>query len=384
MVNPAQIVESRQILDPHHARVDAGTLQPHDQEAARRILDRYVATAKTRAELPIQRILSEVPTDFIVRGKALDFAVGADGVARMQLSGEDPMRIHDNALTQLAEKMEIHGSYARHLQTHPEKEWAQPLLAHTLKEHAKHLPQSERMLVRACKGQARAVLSDRFRRIDCRPALDALLGEAQKVGALVTDAVVLDVRASVRILLPKVLEIAPGEFVVLGLAWSNSDYGKGAQSLAPFCMRVWCLNGATLEQALRQVHLGGRLTDYEVQYSASTIAADSRALTLAMRDAARALLSPIHIERTADIMRTAANTPIEAKRSAEDLRKRLGKGVAERIASAFNTADVEALPPGNTQWRLSNAISWVARQDDVDAETRLDLEREAGLALGKK
>jgi hypothetical protein len=84
------------------------------------------------------------------------------------------------------------------------------------------------------------------------------------------------------------------------------------------------------------------------------------------------------------MIRTAASQSIDVKTKTADLRKRLGKTLADRIAETYTSADVEALPPGNTAWRLSNAISWVAKQDDVDAETRLDLEKEAGAALGKR
>ena len=356
----------------------------HTRAKAQAILEDYIGRAKARAAQPIERILTEVPTDHIAQGAVLDFDTGTDGRARVKLGADgSPLVLHDNALSQFADKAGIGMTYLRHLQEQ-KSPWAQSLLAHTLKEHAHEVLPSERFLVRSHAGQARAMLSDRFRRIDCRPGLDALLGESQKVGALVSDAVVTDVRASVRVLIPRVLEVSPGEFIVLGLAWANSDYGKGAQSLALFALRVWCLNGATLEQEMRQVHLGGRLTDWEIRYSERTIAADSRATTLAMRDTARALLSPAHMERTTDMIRTAASQAIDVKGKTADLRKRLGKTLADRIAETYTSADVEALPPGNTAWRLSNAISWVAKQDDVDAETRLDLEKEAGAALGKR
>jgi hypothetical protein len=55
----------------------------------------------------------------------------------------------------------------------------------------------------------------------------------------------------------------------------------------------------------------------------------------------------------------------------------LPKQVQKSVVDAFESPDVINLPEGNTAWRASNAISWVARHTE-DAEMRLDLERAAG------
>jgi hypothetical protein len=61
----------------------------------------------------------------------------------------------------------------------------------------------------------------------------------------------------------------------------------------------------------------------------------------------------------------------------EQLRKVLTKGEVDAVVQTFNSPDVENLPPGNSKWRLSNAISWVAGTL-VDADRKLDLMRLAG------
>jgi hypothetical protein len=55
----------------------------------------------------------------------------------------------------------------------------------------------------------------------------------------------------------------------------------------------------------------------------------------------------------------------------------LPKPVQKSVLDAFESNDVINLPEGNTAWRASNAISWIARNTD-DPELRLDLERAAG------
>ncbi len=57
--------------------------------------------------------------------------------------------------------------------------------------------------------------------------------------------------------------------------------------------------------------------------------------------------------------------------------KTFPKATQRAILDAFGSQDVVNLPPGNTAWRASNAISWIARHAE-DPEQRLDLERAAG------
>jgi hypothetical protein len=104
--------------------------------------------------------------------------------------------------------------------------------------------------------------------------------------------------------------------------------GNGTHSFRTFALRVVCLNGMTRENLLKQVHLGaGRRAMSKTQLSTATRA--------------------------------------------------LPKQVQKSVVDAFESPDVINLPEGNTAWRASNAISWVARHTE-DAEMRLDLERAAG------
>ena len=57
--------------------------------------------------------------------------------------------------------------------------------------------------------------------------------------------------------------------------------------------------------------------------------------------------------------------------------KTFPKHVQKSVVAAFDSADVINLPEGQTAWRASNAISWIARHTE-DAEMRLELERAAG------
>ena len=348
-----------------------------DRATAQAKLGQYIDGARARSGPALARVMNEVPRDQIIRAQAVRFDVQGKGVA-WRAANLPEHGIHSNAMTQIADKTGIPMGYVRHLQD-VDADWARTLLASTLTEHFSHMPAETRFLTRSIGGETRALLSDKFRPIDCRPGLDALVSIAQDRGAVIADATATDTRVSVKMILPTVHEITEGEFVVVGLAWDNSDFGRGAQTLRVFVIRLWCLNGATLETALREVHLGGRLSD-DVNYSSRTRDLDARATISAIRDTAAALLGDGKVRETTALLTAAASTNLDPKTKIADLRKAIGKGLADQVAEAYNRPDVEDLPPGNTVWRWSNALSWVAGHTD-DPETRIDLERLAGAAL---
>jgi len=219
-------------------------------------LNEYVETAKGRSAGAMNRIFTEVPEDMIARHGAIEFDDAADSVS--MIVGARRLTIHNNAMTQIAQRTGIPVSYLNGLSV--KGGWGRQLLARTLTDHFRSQNPEDRILIRSVNDVARGVLSDRFRRLDARPSIDALAQAIQGFGGMIGDAVATDTRVSIKWIRPEVLEPSPGEFVVYGLDYSNSDYGRGAQTLSAFALRLWCLNGAVMEQAIRSVHLGGRLT----------------------------------------------------------------------------------------------------------------------------
>src|SRR5262249_23574703 len=159
--------------------------------------------------------------------------------------------------------------------------------------------------------------------------------------------------------------------LVYGLVLENSDFGNGALSLRTFVLRLFCTNYAIGNETLRQVHLGARLGD-DFAFSDRTYRLDTAAKASAVRDLVRQNLAPSAIARLQDAIRRANDERIEPHKIGERLRKVLSKGEVNQVVESFNSPDVENLPPGNTTWRLSNALSWVAGKL-TDAERKLDL-----------
>src|SRR5207253_856007 len=90
-----------------------------------------------------------------------------------------------------------------------------------------------------------------------------------------------------------------------------------------------------------------------------------------------ALLGPEAIEKMVSQVRAANATELDPDKALATLKKNVSKDQEQKIRDKFNSTDVELLPPGNTAWRFSNAISWLAGQVD-DADEKLDLQRLAG------
>lgn len=348
------------------------------------ILNRKIAEGTRAAAGVIERIHTEAPKDQIVRLAAVKFTAEADGLGIGV--GDDAYRPSRYALDQIAERVSVPSKYLRALvgtlspgeQGDPESDvvvdaWQRELAAHTLTQHYSH--EAGRGLVRSVKGQLRGWLSDRYRRLDSRPLVDTLVQESDKVGAIPMDGCATETRVALKVVIPRVMEPVPGEYLVYGVEWSNSDYGNGTNSIRAFALRVACLNGMTRENLLREIHLGGRLNE-ELGFSDRTYRLDTAASVSAVRDVVKGALGPVGMQSLTDKIQAAAAKPYSAKELARAVRN-VPKATGQKIVEAYESQDVVNLPPGETAWRASNAVSWIARHAK-DAEARLDLERLAG------
>jgi hypothetical protein len=373
----------------HH---DERTYSAALDETAKRFkaqLEAQIHKSQGSALSVIEKIQNETPVDRVVHSKAFTFALEeADdnapslmGIKDRKAKGFFMEPLHRHALAQVAERAGMPETYLNRLLARP---YGRQLVIDNLTTiYQKEEP--SKYLVRSVGDEVRGVLSDSFRRMDSRPIIEAFAGECQAIGAVPVEGIAGDLRWSLRAILPMVFQpskkVGSEEFMAFGLALANSDFGVGALSLRIFALRVVCTNYAQLEESLRQVHLGKRLSD-NIEFSEETYQLDTRTQVSAVKDLVRGSLSPAKVNETVALIGKALEERIDPKKAWEELPKQgLLKGEVEKVKEIFNDGGVEMLPAGTTVARLSNAIGWFAKQPDILPERRLELETIAGQIL---
>jgi len=342
--------------------------------------ENVTAIAKQRLQTIIEQgpqktasVLAKIrmPTDQVVQASGMATRVVSSKVLISEAGGLY-RNVHKHAVAQLFQRLDIPAPYAHALLTSRE-EWKTELLRHTLAEHAKN--SKDRYLVRTVGEEVRGILSDRFRRLDSEPLLKAFVEGVTSVGGILYEGLADDLRVSVRAIIPQIVEPVPGEAMVFGLHWQNSDFGAGTYSVNAYAMRLVCLNGMLGESQIKQIHLGKRLDD-NLQYSQRTYELDTAATASATRDTVRALLGPAVIARKVDAIRRAHAETTDFATAFKSVGKLLGKEETAIAKRHFEGSENIMLPRGNTRWRFSNVLSWMANSAE-DQERKLCLQEAA-------
>lgn len=193
-------------------------------------------------------------------------------------------------------------------------------------------------------GVARMIASDRFRIFDNLDAVTAVLGGIKGAGidAQVKSCDLTERRMTVKIIAPEIATMAPellkgyrspftgqegadNPIVFAGLRVSNSETGGGAFSIVPEITIQVCSNGMVLtKEAMRSVHLGGRLEQGLVNWSADTVDLQAELISAKTRDAVKAFLSEGFLTQAiAGITEDAAKPVTDAVKTVTKVAKEL-------------------------------------------------------------
>ncbi len=243
-------------------------------------------TGKTLPELAAELDRRKAAmNDFIVDTRQMNMT--SDG-KQLVLPGAGPLyNITDYAHGQIAEYTQIPKAYYDKM-----KSELPALLQRNVGEWFNK--KAEPRMVRTLDGRARALLSNKFKRVDnhdvANAALEALLSNFGN-GIEIISCDVTDSRLYIKALFPR-KEIVPSvtrvnDEIQAGVVIANGEIGNGSTSVRAMSYRLWCLNGATHEHTLRQAHVGKALTsdDNGIIFKDDTIAADEAAMILKIRDA---------------------------------------------------------------------------------------------------
>jgi hypothetical protein len=191
-----------------------------------------------------------------------------------------------------------------------------------------------RLLIRALRGEgggiARAVLSERYRFVDNLDVLLAVLDGIRGAGAdvevrrcdlterrMYVQIASQSVAAQADVLLRDYVSPFSGArgadnpLVFAGFVLSNSETGHGSFSITPRLIAQVCSNGYTItKDAMREVHLGGRLDAGVVQWSAGTQQAAIELITRQAADATATFLTGDYLHRSMAVIEQRAGVPV--------------------------------------------------------------------------
>ncbi len=336
-------------------------------------LNRLIEDGRQNAGQVIEHVLANQPQDFIVKANALQFS--GNGGLKVALNNAE-FGVHRFALGQIAENANLPVKFLDSLAA---TDWGRSLIAHNLSQIFQHRD-AKRHLVRTLNGEVRGFLSDSYRRLDSRPIIDAFVTGVMKLGAVPYKGIVTDTKVCIQAILPEVFDaVLPGEVIAFVLSLENSDFGNGALSLRVGALRIWCDNLAIFTEDMRQIHLGRRL-DENVIFSQKTYMLDTKTTVSALSDIIGVQLNREGLKRRMELLAVTAQKAVNPEAAMRMLKDALGVGQAQQVIDAYKSADIEMLPQGNSAWRLSNAISWIAGKE-TDGEKRLDLMKLAGKVL---
>jgi hypothetical protein len=104
---------------------------------------------------------------------------------------------------------------------------------------------------------------------------------------------------------------ADNPLVFAGFVLSNSETGHGSFSITPRLIAQVCGNGYTItKDAMREVHLGGRLDAGVVQWSAGTQQAAIKLITRQAADATATFLTGDYLRNSLDDIEQRAGAPV--------------------------------------------------------------------------
>lgn len=252
--------------------------------------------------------------DYLVPSQMLRQETSETGVSSIVINhpqdGDTRFGITELARRQLADKLKIPFAYFERMRAD------QPRLldanVNTWLES-----EDERRMIRTLDGDVRAVLSERYRRLDNWDLADHVLPilETLSPDATFESVQLTDTRMYLKVVTPRVqYEIAKGDIVQAGVVVTNSEVGHGTLSVQPLIYRLVCTNGLIApDSAMRKHHLGRVLSGDEnsvVTFQNDTLAADDRAFFLKVRDVVREAVSESSFRLLAARMQKTMGIPI--------------------------------------------------------------------------
>ena len=224
---------------------------------------------------------------------------------------------------------------------------------------------------------ARALLSERYRRIDNLEVATAVLPLfAGREEMEVVSCEVTENKLSLKIVNHRLeMAVVPGDYVQAGVVISNSEVGLGAVSVQPLVYRLVCSNGMCVNDfGERRAHVGRTakaLEDSFHIYSDETMKAEDKALLLKLRDATMAAIEEARFAQIVGKLQDATQAKITGR--VQDVVELTGKTYA--INQPEQDCILNYLIQGGdlSLYGLSNAVTRASQDvESYDRATALE------------
>ena len=318
--------------------------------------------------------------DMVVPSSRMTYRTNAIGIPEMGIDEQDGARhygVSKLACRQLSDKLKIPYAYFERMRNDA------PQL---LDANVNHWLQDdiERRLVRVLDAEVRAVLSERYRRLDNWDLVEHVLPMLLRLpGARFESVQMTDTRLYIKVVTPQVqFEVAPCDVVQAGVVVSNSEVGCGSLSVQPLVYRLVCRNGLIASDgALRKTHVGRLLAggdDGVTVFRDDTVRADDQAFFLKVRDVVEATVSESTLRVVGERMRRTRGIPItgDPVRSVEVLAQKFSLNEGERTGVLRHLIQSGDL----TGYGLVNAVTHFA-EDVADYDRATEFEQLGGRML---
>jgi hypothetical protein len=367
-------------------------------EEAKKRMERRFAVGAQQEQMLVDIVAKTVIVDRLVPPKMMSFYIDPEK-KDLRIKYESSMvglTLHRHALNQLCSKVSLPMAYTNFLLAGVD--YKRDLAAYNLEalymggDWLEKSGQSMRFLHRIVGTELRGFLSRRFNRhLASAPLLRAFVDECAAVGAKPIEALTSPVRNALKCLLPKVFEVCPGEYICLGIEWSNSDFGSGKAKVLQTVWRINTGTAAVLDEGLARAHIGSVIEESDIEMSDETAQKEVAAQQSAVRDHVREYLSESTVQRLLAGLKKAFEEAIPWPQLRSRLRDIVGKENVDWMDSILEgkTDSIIDLPPitfgangermPNRYW-VASAVSAIAAKAE-DPDRQLDLQREAGKLL---
>lgn len=316
--------------------------------------------------------------DFITPTTQLRFDT-ENGVSRLHIADKGDFVVTDHTHSQIGDRLQIPSKFYKRMQEkHPY------ILDFNVNQLFQREP--EQRMIRTLDGAARAMVSNRYRRLDNFDLAEAVLPVISEKKLELASCEITDSRMYLKAISHSVKgEVRVGDVYEAGVMVSNSEIGKGSLKVQPFLNRLICSNGAVINDLAQSPYHVGRSngSDEAMEiYRDETLELEDRAFWAKVIDTINAVFSQDIFD---DILGRIAGT-IQNGITGDPVK------VVEVFSRNNNLNDtrkssiLQHLVKGGelSQYGLFNAVTASAQDPDIDYDTATELESLGGAVIELK